>query len=205
MTPGYGDIKSQSCGNGMKPEPQTLAQFKLCREDNSGAVKIGRAAALWRALELEYQSHWADLQAQYFAKISHINVDQYERHITKYAKAWRRLVNEIDLHGWSLPDPFLAQRFINGLKTYAQSYVQQYLKTLHQGRPRTEVPVINLNELIDDLIRYKNNVLIQQLNEKIGKYNIKPSNIYNFDEKGFLIGISQASKQIIPVEALKTK
>ncbi|KGM91772.1 uncharacterized protein PADG_12079 [Paracoccidioides brasiliensis Pb18] len=147
----------------MKPEPQTLAQFKLCREDNSGGVKIGRAAALWRALELEYQSHWADLQAQYFVKISHINVDQYERHISKYAKAWRRLVNEIDLHGWSLPDPFLVQRFINGLKTYAQSYVQQYLKTLHQGRPRTEVPVINLNELIDDLIRYKNNVLIQQV------------------------------------------
>ncbi|KGM92257.1 uncharacterized protein PADG_11441 [Paracoccidioides brasiliensis Pb18] len=45
----------------------------------------------------------------------------------------------------------------------------------------------------------------QLLNEKIKKYNIEPSNIYNFDEKGFLIDIDQATKQIIPVEAMKAK
>ncbi|KGY15958.1 hypothetical protein PABG_11209 [Paracoccidioides brasiliensis Pb03] len=43
------------------------------------------------------------------------------------------------------------------------------------------------------------------LNEKIEKYNIESSNIYDFDEKSFLIDISQTTKWIIPVEALKTK
>ncbi|EEH41229.1 hypothetical protein PAAG_03515 [Paracoccidioides lutzii Pb01] len=132
---------------------------KLAGESNYAAwrnpgQRQGDDTRIWRYKESKlWECQWNGMKprtsntrtAQYFAKISDINIDQYER---------GQLVNEIDLHGWSLPDPFLAQRFINGLKTYAQSYVQQYLKTLRQGRPKTEVPVINLNELIDDLIRY---------------------------------------------------
>ncbi|OJD12313.1 hypothetical protein ACJ73_09376 [Blastomyces percursus] len=102
----------------MKPEPQTLAQSKLGQE-TEGSTKMGRAAALWQALELEYQPHWADFQAQFYAKIASISIDQYEKDITKYAKAWRQLANEIDIHEWILPDAFLAQRFINGLRNYA--------------------------------------------------------------------------------------
>ncbi|KGM91493.1 uncharacterized protein PADG_12405 [Paracoccidioides brasiliensis Pb18] len=45
----------------------------------------------------------------------------------------------------------------------------------------------------------------QLLNEKIEKYNIESSNICNFDKKSFLISIGQVTKQIISVEALKTK
>ncbi|EFR03583.1 hypothetical protein MGYG_06581 [Nannizzia gypsea CBS 118893] len=35
--------------------------------------------------------------------------------------------------------------------------------------------------------------------EAIAKYNITPENIYNFDEKGFLIGLEHAVKRIIPI------
>src|ERR1700742_3895824 len=44
-----------------------------------------------------------------------------------------------------------------------------------------------------------------QLQEKMRKYNIDPSNIYNFDEKGFLIGISRSTKRIVSREALKSR
>ena len=44
-----------------------------------------------------------------------------------------------------------------------------------------------------------------QLYEKIQKYNISLSDIYNFDEKGFLIGLSRATKRVISVNALKSK
>jgi hypothetical protein len=44
-----------------------------------------------------------------------------------------------------------------------------------------------------------------QLYEKIEKYNISASNIYNVDEKGFLIGLSRSTKRIISINALKSK
>ncbi|QSS55024.1 hypothetical protein I7I53_02781 [Histoplasma capsulatum var. duboisii H88] len=46
---------------------------------------------------------------------------------------------------------------------------------------------------------------VNQLQEKIAKYNIEHSNIYNFDEKGFLLGLLQAVKQIVSIESLKSK
>ena len=44
-----------------------------------------------------------------------------------------------------------------------------------------------------------------QLYEKIQKYSISLSDIYNFDEKGFLIGLLRAIKRVISVNALKSK
>ena len=44
-----------------------------------------------------------------------------------------------------------------------------------------------------------------QLYEKIKKYSISASNIYNFNEKGFLIGLSRSTKRIISINALKSK
>jgi len=38
----------------------------------------------------------------------------------------------------------------------------------------------------------------------IEKYHITPENIYNWDEKGFLIGIANAMKRIMTKEALKS-
>ena len=35
------------------------------------------------------------------------------------------------------------------------------------------------------------------------KYNISPSNVYNFDEKGFQIGLSRSAKRVVPREALR--
>ncbi|OJD27638.1 hypothetical protein ACJ73_00971 [Blastomyces percursus] len=136
-------------------DPQTLVQSKLERIDQDGSTRMGNASALWDALELEYQVHWADLQAQLFSKLAAINIDQYERDITKYVRAWRQIVNQINVHNWNSMNDFYAQRFIDGLGTYSQSYVQSQLEALRQGRPKTEVPVINLEELIDDLVRYK--------------------------------------------------
>ncbi|ODH48862.1 hypothetical protein GX48_05008 [Paracoccidioides brasiliensis] len=57
-------------------------------------------------------------------------------------------------------------------------------------------------QIIQNLIA---EIIKESLNEKIEKYNIESSNIYNFDKKSFLIGIGQVTKQIISVEALKTK
>ncbi|XP_044715982.1 mariner-Tc1 transposon family protein [Hirsutella rhossiliensis] len=41
------------------------------------------------------------------------------------------------------------------------------------------------------------------LREKIEKYNISPSNVYNFDEKGFQIGLSRSAKRVAPRETLR--
>jgi len=43
------------------------------------------------------------------------------------------------------------------------------------------------------------------LQEKVEKYHIRPSNIYNFDEKGFLLGICRTMKRIISINQLRTK
>jgi hypothetical protein len=40
--------------------------------------------------------------------------------------------------------------------------------------------------------------------EKIEKYNITAENIYNWDEKGFLIGQANITKRVISKEALKS-
>ena len=44
-----------------------------------------------------------------------------------------------------------------------------------------------------------------QLHEKIKKYSILASNIYNFNKKGFLIGLSRSTKRIISIDTLKSK
>jgi hypothetical protein len=44
-----------------------------------------------------------------------------------------------------------------------------------------------------------------QLREKTEKYNIPFTNIHNFDEKGFLIGLSKSTKRIVSIEALQSK
>jgi DDE superfamily endonuclease/Tc5 transposase DNA-binding domain len=43
------------------------------------------------------------------------------------------------------------------------------------------------------------------LHEKIEKFNIQPQNIYNVDEKGFLLGFSRTSKRVVSLEQLKSK
>ena len=44
-----------------------------------------------------------------------------------------------------------------------------------------------------------------KLSEKIEKYYIRPKNMYNFDEKGFLISIYHAMKRIILIHELRTR
>ncbi|EDN03560.1 predicted protein [Histoplasma mississippiense (nom. inval.)] len=44
-----------------------------------------------------------------------------------------------------------------------------------------------------------------QLQEKIKQYDILPQNTYNFDEKGFLLGLLRTLKRIVSIEALKRK
>jgi PAS domain-containing protein len=39
----------------------------------------------------------------------------------------------------------------------------------------------------------------------IEKYHIKPTNTYNFDEKGFLMGICRTMKRIVPIDHLRSK
>ncbi|EDN02335.1 predicted protein [Histoplasma mississippiense (nom. inval.)] len=43
------------------------------------------------------------------------------------------------------------------------------------------------------------------LQEKIKQYNILPQNTYNFNEKGFLLGLLHTLKRIVSIEALKWK
>lgn len=53
------------------------------------------------------------------------------------------------------------------------------------------------------LAKYKPD--FEKLEKKIRKYRIKSSNIYNIDEKGFLIGIYIALRRIVAAAQLKTK
>jgi Tc5 transposase DNA-binding domain len=53
-------------------------------------------------------------------------------------------------------------------------------------------------------VSYTNSILYQ-LQEKLEKYNIQAHNIYNVDEKGFLIGFSRTKKRVVSIEGLKSK
>jgi DDE superfamily endonuclease/Tc5 transposase DNA-binding domain len=53
-------------------------------------------------------------------------------------------------------------------------------------------------------ISYANSILYQ-LQEKLEKYNIQAHNVYNVDEKGFLIGFSRTKKRVVSIEGLKSK
>lgn len=44
-----------------------------------------------------------------------------------------------------------------------------------------------------------------QLREKLEKYRINVQNIYNVDEKGFLLGLSRTTKRVVSLESLKNK
>ncbi len=44
-----------------------------------------------------------------------------------------------------------------------------------------------------------------QLFERVERFHILPSNIYNFDEKGFLVGVSRKKKRIVTAVLLFTK
>ena len=44
-----------------------------------------------------------------------------------------------------------------------------------------------------------------QLTEKFKKYDLQAHNIYNVDEKGFLIGFSRTKKRIVAIEGLRSK
>ena len=41
------------------------------------------------------------------------------------------------------------------------------------------------------------------MRDAIAKYHIQPCNIYNWDEKGFLIGLLRTLKRIVPINAIK--
>ena len=47
-------------------------------------------------------------------------------------------------------------------------------------------------------------VWVLQLAQVIEKYNITADNIWNFDEKGFLIGFGRGMKRIMTLEAYKS-
>ena len=47
--------------------------------------------------------------------------------------------------------------------------------------------------------------MLAKLQQKIETYHIRPQNNYNFDEKGFLIGICHALKRIMTLHQRKTK
>ncbi|EDN11415.1 predicted protein [Histoplasma mississippiense (nom. inval.)] len=44
----------------------------------------------------------------------------------------------------------------------------------------------------------------KDLQAKIAQYNIEPGNIYNFNEKGFLLGLIHTLKRIVSITALKS-
>jgi hypothetical protein len=46
----------------------------------------------------------------------------------------------------------------------------------------------------DSIIKYK--LYFELLRDKISQYNIEPANIYNIDEKGFMLGILTRSKRV---------
>jgi DDE superfamily endonuclease/Tc5 transposase DNA-binding domain len=48
-------------------------------------------------------------------------------------------------------------------------------------------------------------LIMYQLRQKLDQYDIQAQNIYNVDEKGFLIGFSRTKKRIVSVEGLKSK
>jgi hypothetical protein len=41
------------------------------------------------------------------------------------------------------------------------------------------------------------------LRDTIEKYHIQPCNIYNWDEKGFLIGLLRTLKRIVPINTIR--
>lgn len=69
------------------------------------------------------------------------------------------------------------------IKRHSQTLDSKYLNTLESARSKAD-SVKSYNEYFDSL------------ELKIAKYNVQPHNIYNMDEKGFLIGHLTKSKRV---------
>ncbi|XP_044717893.1 uncharacterized protein HRG_08535 [Hirsutella rhossiliensis] len=85
----------------------------------------------------------------------------------------------------------------------ANSYSRQKLTSAQE-----EILIGHVNKLTDRGIpptpqMLKNIAEDLDHQRKIEKYNISPSNVYNFDEKGFQIGLSRSTKRVVPREALR--
>ncbi|KAM4055601.1 DDE superfamily endonuclease [Hirsutella rhossiliensis] len=82
-------------------------------------------------------------------------------------------------------------------------------KLTDRGIPPTPQMLKNIAEDLDHQRKAADNSGISKLLQSsktafiIEKYNISPSNVYNFDEKGFQIGLSRSTKRVVPREALR--
>jgi hypothetical protein len=79
-----------------------------------------------------------------------------------------------------LPGPHWTSRW---LETNKDSLLTGYLTTIDAARKKA-----------DSAFYY--GLYFELLEEKLKKYNIEPQNMYNMDEKGFLIRVLQKVKQV---------
>ncbi|OAX83013.1 hypothetical protein ACJ72_02630 [Emergomyces africanus] len=78
---------------------------------------------------IQAESSWMDHENGFklYHKIAAVTIDGFEKDIMQYANDWRVTVNQINTHGWGP----------------------------RQGMPKTSVSEIGLDDLIDELVRYK--------------------------------------------------
>ncbi|KAM4061811.1 DDE superfamily endonuclease [Hirsutella rhossiliensis] len=82
------------------------------------------------------------------------------------------------------------------------NWVSRFRKRHHDRLSSLYLRTIDHQRKAADNSRHFQN-FFNLLREKIEKYNISPSNVYNFDEKGFQIGLSRSTKRVVPREALR--
>ena len=114
-------------------------------------------------------------------------------------------VNKLNDRGFP-PTPQILKNIAESIAhiVLGPNWVARFCKRYHTRLASVYLRTIDHKRKIAD-----NSVFFQHffdlLQEKIIKYNIKPKNIYNIDEKGFLIRFSRTKKRVIILDSLKNK
>ncbi|KAF2180862.1 hypothetical protein K469DRAFT_692415 [Zopfia rhizophila CBS 207.26] len=89
-------------------------------------------------------------------------------------------------------------------KPIGERWVERFRKRYSERISSIYLRLIDKTRQVADNSAYFEHYF-QHLGEIIEIYHIRPGNIYNFDEKGFLLGICPAMKRILPIKYLRSK
>ncbi len=114
-------------------------------------------------------------------------------------------VNKLNDRGFP-PTPAIlrsiAESILHG--KLGKNWCARFRKRYHKRLASIYLKTIDHKRKIADNSRYFQD-FFDRLKEKIEKFDINVKNIYNVDEKGFLIGFSRTKKRVVSLEALKSK
>lgn len=128
-------------------EPSIKRNIKnRIEEDNRNGTE------LWIALEAEYKTHVLDIRTTTGDKLAKISIADYNNDVTKYIAAFRRTNEKLKALGHPLPQWFVTDRFISGLKNHQSTFIHTKKDEIRDPEDKGKFAELNLEHLMDQLL-----------------------------------------------------